>query len=187
MKFPNISENLALIAPDSVTTDMLSDLSTALDELAALADRIADPRKETLDREVVLLKAILEMVASLVSLLNRDCEQYYHRENVILTKVERAQLENGYGIFSDYMLILYENCMLVRVHCYGECSEGLRPGWKNTYEDALTSQAAITAFGLAAISGGLLNVLSEASSIAILKEKSDGRLAALTKALEALL
>ncbi len=73
------------------------------------------------------------------------------------------------------------------MHRYGECSEGLRLGWENEDEDVLTPQAAIAAFGLAAISGGLMKVLSEASSVVVLKERLEGRLAALTKALGALL
>ncbi len=187
MAIPNHSENALLLSPDPVTTGMLSDLSTALDELAPLAARIADLKKETLDREAAVLKAILEKVTPLVPLLSDDCEQYYRREIVILTSEEGVQLENGYGFFSEYRLILYENGLLVRTHRYGECSEGLRLGWENEDEDVFTPQAAIAAFGLAAISGGLMNVLGEASSMAILKERLEGRLAALTRALGALL
>ncbi|MGA9099016.1 MAG: hypothetical protein WB392_08815 [Methanotrichaceae archaeon] len=40
--------------------------------------------------------------------------------------------------------------------------------------------------GFAAISKGLIKVIGEASSMVILKEKLEGDLAALTKALEAL-
>lgn len=75
---------------------------------------------------------------------------------------------------------------MVRIHRYGEWSEGPRPGWENTDEDVLTPQAAITAFGLTAISEGLIKVLGEASSIVILKEELEGRLAALTEILDAL-
>ena len=187
MAASNLSENALLMATDSVTTGMLSDLSIALDELTPLAARIADLKKEALDREAAALKAILEKVTPLVSLLSIDCEQCYRREIVILTRVERVQLEKGYGFFSEYRLILYENGLLVRMHRYGECSEGLRLGWENEDEDVLTPQAAIAAFGLAAISGGLMKVLGEASSMAILKERLEGRLAALTRALEELL
>ncbi len=187
MAAPNRSENALLVATDPVTTGTLSDLNTALDELAPLAARIADLKNETLDREAAVLKAILEKVTPLVPLLSDDCDQYYRREIVILTQEERVQLENGYGFFSEYRRILYENGLLVRMHRYGECSEGLRLGWENDDEDVLTPQAAIAAFGLAAISGGLMKVLEEASSIVILKERLEGRLAALTRALEALL
>lgn len=55
------------------------------------------------------------------------------------------------------------------MHRYGEWSEGLRLGWENTDEDVITPQAAITAFGLTAISEGLIKVLNESSSVAILK------------------
>jgi hypothetical protein len=187
MSAPNHSANALLLAPDPITPCMLSDLSTALDELQPLAARIADLKRETLDREAAVLKAILEKVTPLVPLLSDDCDQYYRREIVILTREERVQLEKGYGFFSEYRLILYENGLLVRMHRYGECSEGLRLGWENADEDVLTPQAAIAAFGLAAISGGLMKGLGEASSMAVLKERLEGRLAAFTKALEALL
>ncbi len=183
---PCIPENAALIATDPVTTGMLSDLSIALDELAPLVPRIANLKQETLDREAAVLKAILEKVTPLVPLLSDDCDQYYRRETVILTREERVQLEKGYGFFSEYRLILYENGLLVRMHRYGECSEGLRLGWENEDEDVLTPQAAIAAFGLAAISEGLVRVLGEASSMVVLKEKLEGRLAALTRILDAL-
>ena len=48
----------------------------------------------------------------------------------------------------------------------------------------LTPEAAITTFGFTAISKGLIRVLGEASSMAALKEKLEGEIAALTKALE---
>jgi len=186
MSAPNCSEGVVLIATDPVTAGMLSDLSTALNEIQPLAARIADLKKETLDREATVLKAILEKVTLLVPLLSKDCNQYYRREIVILTQEERVQLEKGYGFFSEYRLILYENGLLVRAHRYGECSEGLHLGWGNEDEDVLTPQAAIAAFGLVAISGGLMKVLGEASSMVVLKEGLEGRLAALTGALEAL-
>ena len=129
MAAPNLSENALLIATDQITTGMLSDLSTALDELALLAAKIADLKKETLNREAAVLKAILEKVTPLVPLLSSDCEQYYRREIVILTQEERIQLEKGSGFFSEYRLILYENGLLIRMHRYGDCSEGLHLGW----------------------------------------------------------
>ncbi len=67
-------------------------------------------------------------------MLSIDYEQCYRREIVILTNEERVQLEKDLGFFSEYRLILYENGLLVRMHRYGEWSEGLRPGWENTDE-----------------------------------------------------
>ncbi len=186
MSAPNLSENAVLIATNPVTTGMLSGLNTALDELQPIAPKIAILRKETLDREAAVLKSILEKVTPLVPLLSDDCEQYYRREVVILTQEERVQLEKGSGFFSEYRLILYENGVLARMHRYGEWSEGLRSGWENADEDEITPQAAIAAFGLAAISEGLIKVLSDASSIVLLKEELEGRLAALTRILDAL-
>ena len=59
-------------------------------------------------------------------------------------------------------------------------------GWENTDEDVLTPEAAIIAFGFTAISKGLIKALGEASSMIIIKEELEGRLAALAEALEAL-
>ena len=191
MAAPNHSENAVLTATDSVTTGMLSELSTALDELPLLASKIADLKKETLDREAAILKAILEKVTPLVPLLSEDSEQCYRREIIILTREERIQLEN-FSIFSEYNLILYENGLLVRTHRYGQTmdhgqsTEALRLGWENTAEDVLTPEAAIMAFGFTAISEGLIKVLGDASPMEILREKLEGDLAALAKALEAL-
>ncbi len=187
MAAPNLSENIVLIATDSVTTGMLSGLSMALDELHPMAAKIADLKKDTLEKEAAVLKAILEKVTPLVPLLSTDYEQCYRRKIVILTREERIQFEKGLGFFSEYKLILYENGRLVRMHRYGEWSESPRLGWENIDEDKLTPEAAITAFGLTAISEGLIKVLGNASSIVIIKEELEGRLSALTMALEALL
>ena len=186
MAAPNHSENSVLISTDSVTTGILSELSTALDELQPLASKIADLKKETLEREATVLKAILEKITPLVPLLSEDCEQHYRCEIVILASEERIQLEVGLGFFSEHKLILYENGLLARTNHYGEWSKGLHLGWENTDEVVLTPEAAIITFGFTAISKGLIKVLGEASSMAILKEKLEGDLAALTKAMETL-
>ena len=120
MPAPNHSENAVLIATDSATTGMLSELSTTLAELQPLASKIADLKKETLEKECLILKAILEKLTPLVPLLSEDYEQYYRREIVILTREERVQLEDGLGFFSEHRLILYENGLLVRTHRYGQ-------------------------------------------------------------------
>ncbi len=112
MPTPNQSENALLIATDSidtiatdsVTSSMLSELDTALDEFAPLASKIADLKKETLAKEAAVLKAILEKATPLVPLLSDDCSQYYRREIVILTQEERVQLEEDLGFFSEYRL-----------------------------------------------------------------------------------
>ena len=186
MASPNHSENALLIVTDPATAGMLSELSTTLEELQPLASKIADLKKETLEREAAVLKVILEKATPLVPLLSKDYEQYYRREIVVLSREERVQLEDGLGFFSEHKLILYENGLLARTHRYGEWSEGSRLGWENTDEDVLTPEAAITTFGFMAISKGLIKVLGEASSMFIFKEKLEGDLAALTKALEVL-
>ncbi|MGA9097446.1 MAG: hypothetical protein WB392_00775 [Methanotrichaceae archaeon] len=57
---------------------------------------------------------------------------------------------------------------------------------ENTDEDVLTPEAAITAFGFTTISKGLMKALGAASSMIILKEELESRLAALAEALETL-
>ncbi|MGA9100230.1 MAG: hypothetical protein WB392_15010 [Methanotrichaceae archaeon] len=185
MPSPNHSENAVLIASDSVTTSMLSELTTSLAELQPLAPKIADLKNETLEKEASILKAILEKLTPLVPLLSEDCEQCYRREIVILTNEERVQLDD-FGFFSEHKLILYENGLLVRAHRYGQLSEGLQFGWENTDEDVLTPEAAITAFGFTAISKGLMRILEEASSMVALKEELEGEVAAFAKVLEVL-
>ncbi len=186
------------IADDSATTGTLSDLTTTLAELQPLASKITDLQKQTLEKESSILKAILEKLKPLVPLLSEDCEQCYRREIVILTREEKVQLEEGSGFFSEHRLILYENGLLARTHRYGQSvdhgqsmdhgqlSEALHLGWENTDEDVLTPEAAIIAFGFMAISTGLIEAIGETSSMAIRKEELEGRLAALTKVLEAI-
>ena len=186
MPAPNHPGNAVLAATDSATTGMLSELSTALDELHPLASKISDLKKQTLEREAAILKAILEKATPMVPLLSEDCEQCYRREIVILTREERVQLAESSGFFSEHRLILYENGLLARTHRYGQSSEGSRFGWENTDEDVLTPEAAIIIFGFTAISKGLIKALGEASLMVILKEELECDLAALTKALEAL-
>ncbi len=53
-------KTFVLIANDSVITGMLSELSTVLDELQHFVAKIADLKKEILEREEAVLKAILE-------------------------------------------------------------------------------------------------------------------------------
>ncbi|MGA9097523.1 MAG: hypothetical protein WB392_01165 [Methanotrichaceae archaeon] len=183
MVTPNHSENAVLIATDSVTTGMLSELSTTLDELQPVVSKIIYLKKETLKKEAAVLKAILEKLTPLVPLLSEDYEPVYRRVIVILTREEKIRLEDGLSFFSEYRLILYENGLLVKTHRYGQSMEGLHLGWENTDDDVLTPEAAIIIFGFEAISKGLIKALGEASSMAILKEKLECDLEALTKAL----
>ena len=185
MPSPNNPESAAPLAIDPATTSMLSELTTSLAELQPLASRIADLKKQTLEKEAFIMKAILEKLTPLVPLLSEDYEQCYRREIVILSREERVQLDD-IGFFSEHRLILYENGLLVRTHRYGQLSEGLHLGWENIDEDVLTPEAAITAFGFTAISKGLLKVLGEASSMVALKEELECEAAAFAKVLEVL-
>ncbi len=176
----------ARIDPGVASPKILTELSTALDDLGSLAARVSKLKREVLAGEAEVLKAILEELVPLVPLLSKNYESCYRRELVILAKVERVQLEKTSGFYSEYKLVLYENGLLVRRHRFGEWSEGPRPGWEMTEEDELTPQAAITASSLSAIADGLIKVLSEASSMVILKDELEARHAALTEVLEAL-
>jgi len=184
------------------------ELMTLINELHPLSSRIADLKKQTLEKEASLLKAILDKLTPLVPLLSEDYEPHYRREIVILTSEERVQLE-AFSFFSEYRLVLYENGLLVRTHRYGQSMDHGQPmsngrsmdhgqsidkpmeasqvGWENTDEDVLTPEAAILAFGFTDISKGLIKALGEASSMITLKEELECDLAALTKALESLL
>jgi len=182
---------------DSIPISSIVEINSALDDLHPLAFRITDLRKQTLEKEAKVLKAILEKLTPLVPLLSEDCEPHYRREIVILTSEERVQLQlEAFSFFSEHRLILYENGLLVRTHRYGQSMdhgqsidqpvEASHVGWENTDEDVLTPEAAILAFGFTDISKGLIKALGEASSMITLKEELECDLAALTKALEAL-
>ncbi len=173
------------IATDPATTSMLSELTASLAELWPLTFNIIDLQKQTLEKEASILKAIVEKATPLVPLLCEDCEQCYRREIVILAREERVQLDD-FGFFSEHRLILYENGLLARTHRYGQSMKDLNFGCENTDEDVLTPESAITTFGFTAISKGLMRILGDASSMAVLKEELEGRLAALAEALEAL-
>jgi len=175
----------ARIGPGVASPNTLTELSTALDDLGSLAARVSELKREVLAGEAEVLKAIMEKIVPLVPLLSKDYESCYRRELVILTKEERVQLEKTSGFYSEHKLVLYENGLLVRIHRYGEWSEGPRPGWEIIEEGELTPQAAITTFSLSDIADGLIKVLGEASSIVILKDELETRLAALTEVLEA--
>ncbi len=49
---------MLIVTNPAISSGMLSGLNTALDELPPLAAKIATLRKETLDREAAVLKAI---------------------------------------------------------------------------------------------------------------------------------
>jgi hypothetical protein len=174
------------IVPISAPQNPLEGLSTALDDFGSLASKIAVLKAEVLAQEAEVLQAILEKVTPLVPLLSRDYEAYYRRELVILTNENRVQLEKDADFYSEHKLVLYENGLLSKIHRYGEWSEGPRPAWELTEEEEQTPQAAITAFGLAAIADGLTKALLKMPSILILNEELEGRLASLAKVLEAL-
>jgi hypothetical protein len=65
----------------------------------------------------------------IVPLLSKGFERYYRSEIVILTREERIPLEEGSGFFSEHKLIFYENGVLVKIHRYGEWSEGSHSGY----------------------------------------------------------
>jgi hypothetical protein len=187
MASSSLSEGAAAsIMNKAVPQGNLADLCAALGDFESLAVQVSDLKEETLEKEASVLKAILDRVTPLVPVLSRDFESYYRRELVILTEREEVKFEKSAEFYSEYKLVLYENGLLVRIHRYGEFSEGPRPGWELTNEEEFTPLSAIIAFGLPAIADGLIKTFGWANTSIILKEELEARLKTLVKVLEAL-
>ena len=75
-----------------------------------------------------------------------------------------------------------------RIHRFGEAAgrDERHICWDMTEESELSAEAAIAAFGLAAITKGLMRAFEEATLTIVLKEELESRLKALAKVLEAL-
>jgi len=170
----------------AASQETIADLCAALGDFESLTIQISGLKKDTLEKEAVVLKAILDRVTPLVSVLSSDFESYYRHELVILTEREEVRFEKDTEFYSEYKLVLYENGLLERIHRYGEFSDGLRPGWELTNEEEFTPLAAIIAFGLPAIAEGLIKTFEWANSAIILKEELEARLKTLVEVLEAL-
>ncbi|MGA9099957.1 MAG: hypothetical protein WB392_13610 [Methanotrichaceae archaeon] len=147
------------------------EINRALDDLQPLAPRINELKKEILEKEVEVLKAILEKVTPLIPLLSKDYEACYLHDLTILENTQMVNFEGDAAFYSEHMLILYENGRLIDQHRYGETITSSRIGWEIIDEIELSAMAAISAYGLEAIAVGLTKVIKAASQIAVLKDE----------------
>jgi len=162
----------------------LSQLNSSLDDLSPLPEKIAIVKKETLKREAEALVQTLEKVAPFIPLLD-DSEPYYRKSIVIFNKSESFPFEDGRSFCSEVNLILYENGSLTRSLLLREtCTDGI--GWERQEEEEMDCAFAVSIYGLDAIASGLAVALDELSSIRIMHQDLERRLAAITNILEAL-
>ena len=163
----------------------LAELNLALDDLSPLPEKITLLKKETLKREAEALAQILEKAAPFVPLLD-DSEAYYRKSITISSKSESIPLGDDRSFCSDIRLVLYEDGRLTRALRFREtCTRGF--GWEQEEEEELDSAFAVSIYGLDAIASGLAVALEELSSIRIMHQDLERRLAAITNILEALL
>jgi len=181
-------DGLAALLPKSGPQGELADLCTALGDVELLAECITNLKKETLEKEAAVLRAILDRITPLVPVLSKEYEAFYRPMVVILTKKDEVPFpsERTTYFFSEQKLILYDNGHLIKAHRFGEFCEGPRPGWELTEEAEMSAEEAIKAFGLPAIAEGIIAVFEWAHSAVILMDELEGKLAALSGALEAL-
>lgn len=164
----------------------IAEINYALGDLQPLAPQIHELKKEILEKESEVLRAILEKIVPLIPLVGEEPEACYRRNLAILKNTQRVNFEGDAAFYSEHQLILYENGALVDQHRYGENTTIKRIGWEITDEHHLTPAEAIVAFSLGAISEGLIATIKEASQLFILKEELESKLDALINALEAL-
>lgn len=161
----------------SLSSSPIQELTRVLELLAKL---VSDMKKEATEKEAIVLEEVLDRVTPLVPLLDNGHELYYRSFLTIITRREGVPMdEDGSDFYSEYRLVLYENGILARVHEYGERFHDHHD------EEEITPQGAIAAFGLAAISEGLIKALEGMSRALILGEE-EKRLATLKLILEAI-
>jgi hypothetical protein len=166
----------------------LADLCAALEDVERLAGQVDNLKKETLEKEATVLRAILDRITTLVHVLSQEYEPFCRPMVVILTQKDEVPfptVKNTY-FFSEQKLVLYDNGHLIKSHRFGEFCEGPRPGWEMTEEAEMTAEAAIKAYGLPAIAEGIMALFEWARTAVVLKEELEGKLAALSGVLGAL-
>jgi hypothetical protein len=162
----------------------LTDLSSALDDLSPLPEKIALLKKKNLQREAGALGKILEKAAPFVPLLD-DSEPNFRRSITIFSKSESVPLDIDRSFSSDLRLVLYEDGRLTRARRFREtCTRGF--GWEQEEEEELDCAAAVSLYSLDAIASGLAGALGELSSGKALHQDLEERLLAILKILEAL-
>lgn len=174
--------------PQAGPHEDLVSLCTTLGDVELLAGCITDLKKDTLEKEAAVLRAILDRITPLVPVLSKEYEIFYRPMVVILTKRDEVPFptERTTYFFSEQKLILYDNGHLIKAHRFGEFCEGPRPGWELTEEAEMSAEEAIKAFGLPAIADGIIDVFEWAHSAVILMDELEAKLAALSGVLEAL-
>lgn len=174
--------------PQARPHEDLVSLCAALGDVELLAGCITNLKKETLEKEAAVLRAILDRITPLVPVLSKEYEVFYRPIVVILTKKDEVPFptERTTYFFSEQKLILYDNGHLIKAHRFGEFCEGPRPGWELTKEAEMSAEEAIKAFGLPAIADGITALFEWAHSTVILMDELEGKLAALSSILETL-
>ncbi len=181
-----ISQGTDRVLPKYPAPLPIAEINNTLGDLQPLAPRIHELNREILEKEGEVLKAILEKIVPLIPLIGEELEACYRRNLVILKNTQRVNFEGDAAFYSEHQLILYENGALVDQHRYGENTISKRIGWEITDEHHITPAEAITAFGLGAISEGLIAAIKEASQVFILKEELESKLDDLIDAMDSL-
>ena len=172
------------MASSSLSLPTPANVVVVLDGLDALASRVTDLKKETLEKETAVLEAIIKRVVPLIPLLSKT--QVYSCRCRITIAHDRtdAPLDGGAYFYSESDLILYENGQLVRTHRYGDFRVSPGQSWEIFDEYPLDAAAVVEAFGLDAVAAGMGKALEEASEMIILSPEAETRLNALSKILE---
>ena len=172
------------MAASSLSLPTPTNVNAVLDGLDALASRVTDLKKETLEKETAVLEAIIKRVVPLIPLLNKP-KGHSCRCRVVIThdRID-APLDGVAYFYSESDMILYENGQLVRTHRYGDFRVSPGQSWEFFDEYPLDASSAVEAIGLDAIVAGIIKALEEASEAIILPTEVEARLAALSKILE---
>lgn len=172
------------MAASSLSLPTPTNVNVFIDGLDALASRVTDLKKETLEKETAVLEAIIKRVVPLIPLLNKPQGHSCRCQITIAHDRIDAPLDGGAYFYSESDLILYENGQLVRTHRYGDFRVSPGQSWEILDEYPLDASTAIEAIGLDAIVAGIIKALEEASEMIILPQEVEARLAALSKILE---
>jgi hypothetical protein len=172
------------MAASSLSLPTPTNVNAVLDGLDALASKVTDLKKETLEKEAAVLEAIIKRVTPLIPLLIKS-QVLSCRGRIIIThdRIE-APLDGGAYFYSENDIILYENGQLVRTHRYGDFRVSPGQSWEFFDECPLDASSAIEAIGLDVIVTGIIKSLEEAAETIILPPEAEAKLVALSKILE---
>jgi hypothetical protein len=172
------------MASSSLSPPTPTNVNVVLDDLDALAARVTDLKKETLEKETAVLEAIIKRVTPLIPLLNNP-QVYSCRCRIVIAhdRIE-APLDGGAYFYSENDIILYENGQLVRTHRYGDFRVSHGQSWEFFDEYPLDVSSAVEAIGLDVVVASIIKVFEEAAETIILPQEVEARLVALSKILE---